>query len=58
MCTSFPFGFEDGMRNLIVLVPDYCLFIFQIVELTHVKYQYQMNSNDKSNALYFQAGVK
>ena len=23
-CASFPFGFEGGMGDLIVLVPDYC----------------------------------
>ena len=25
MCASFPFGFEDGMWDLIVLVPNHCL---------------------------------
>ena len=24
-CASFPFGFESGMWDLIVLVPDHCL---------------------------------
>ena len=24
----FPFGFEDGMGNLIVLVPDHCLTFY------------------------------
>ena len=28
MCDSFPFGFEDGLWNLIVLFPDYCLSIY------------------------------
>ena len=25
---SFPFGFEDGMWDLTVLIPDYCLFFY------------------------------
>ena len=25
-CAVFPFGFEAGLWDLIVLVPDYCLF--------------------------------
>ena len=25
---SFPFGFEGGMRDLIVLIPDHCLSIY------------------------------
>ena len=25
VCASFPFGFEDGMLDLIVLIPDHCL---------------------------------
>ena len=25
-CASFPFGFEGGMWDTIVLLPDYCLF--------------------------------
>ena len=24
VCASFPFGFEGGMWNLIVLIPDHC----------------------------------
>ena len=24
-CASFPFGFEGGMLDLIVLIPDHCL---------------------------------
>ena len=28
MCTSFPFGFQDGMWNFVVLVPDHCPSIF------------------------------
>ena len=24
MCSSFPLGFEDGMKDLIVLFPDHC----------------------------------
>ena len=24
LCASFPFGFEGGMWDLIVLIPDYC----------------------------------
>ena len=27
VCASFPFGFESGMWDLIVIVPDYYLFI-------------------------------
>ena len=25
VCASFPFSFEGGMWDLIVLIPDYCL---------------------------------
>ena len=25
VCASFPFDFEGGMRDLIVLIPDHCL---------------------------------
>ena len=25
---SFPFGFKDGMQDLIVLIPDQCLSIY------------------------------
>ena len=28
VCSSFPFGFEGGMRDLIELVPDHCLSIY------------------------------
>ena len=28
VCASFPFGFNGGMWNLIVLVPDYCLSFY------------------------------
>ena len=28
VCSSFPFGFEGGMLDLIVLVPDHCFSIF------------------------------
>ena len=27
-CPSFPFGFEGGMWDLIVLIPDHCLSNF------------------------------
>ena len=27
VCPSFPFGFEGGTWDLIVLIPDYCLSI-------------------------------
>ena len=26
--SSFPSGFEGGMWNVIVLIPDHCLFIY------------------------------
>ena len=28
MCSSFPFGFEGGVWDLIVLIPDHCLFVY------------------------------
>ena len=28
VCASFPFGFEGGMWDLIVLIPDNCLSIY------------------------------
>ena len=28
VCASFPFGFKDGMWDLIVLNPDHCLSIY------------------------------
>ena len=30
VCASFPFGFEIGMWNLIVLVPDHCLSVYLV----------------------------
>ena len=27
VCCSFPFGFEDGVWDLIILIPDHCLSI-------------------------------
>ena len=36
VCSSFPFCFEDGMWELIVLIPDHCLtfcFISQTYEV-------------------------
>ena len=30
VCASFPFGFEGGMWDLIVVVPDHCLFFTSI----------------------------
>ena len=35
VCASFPFSFADGMWDLIVLVPDHCLFTF--LSVPHVK---------------------
>ena len=32
MCASFPFGFEDGMCYMIVLIPDHCLSIYCTVQ--------------------------
>ena len=31
VCVSFPFGFEGGMWELIVPVPDHCLSNFTLV---------------------------
>ena len=28
MCAPFPFGFEDGMSDVIVLIPDHCLSVY------------------------------
>ena len=28
VCPSFPFGFEGGMWDLLVLIPDHCLSIY------------------------------
>ena len=28
VCPSFPFGFECGMWDLIVLIPDHCISIY------------------------------
>ena len=28
VCASFPFGFDDGMWDLIVLVPGHCLSFY------------------------------
>ena len=28
VCSSFPFGFESGMWDLIVLISDHCLSIY------------------------------
>ena len=28
VCASFPFGYEGGMWDLILLIPDYCLCLY------------------------------
>ena len=28
VCVSFPFGFEGGMWDLIIVIPDHCLSIY------------------------------
>ena len=28
VCPSFPFGVEGGMWDVIVLIPDHCLYIY------------------------------
>ena len=28
VCAPFPFGFEDGMSDVIVLIPDHCLSVY------------------------------
>ena len=28
VCASFPFGFQGGVWNLVVLIPDHCLSIY------------------------------
>ena len=28
LCSSFPFSFDGGLWNLIVLIPDHCLSIY------------------------------
>ena len=33
VCPSFPFGFEDGMRDVIVLIPDHCLSVYFATKL-------------------------
>ena len=34
VCASFLFGFESGMWDLIVLIPDHCLSIYFITRRT------------------------
>ena len=34
VCLSFPFGFEDGMWDLIILIPDHSLSIY-FIESVH-----------------------
>ena len=34
VCLSFPFGFEGGMWDLIILIPDHCLSIY-FIESVH-----------------------
>ena len=39
----YPFGFEGGMYNVIVLIPAYCLFIYfirVIQEILHMPSQF------------------
>ena len=31
VCSFYPFGFEDGMWDLIILIPDHCLSICFII---------------------------
>ena len=30
VCASFPFGFEGGIWDLIVYVPDHCLYFYKV----------------------------
>ena len=34
MCLSFPFGIEGGMWDVIVLIPDHCLYIYLSLPFT------------------------
>ena len=38
---SFPFGFESGLCDLIVLVPDHCLSYY-IENFTQVSFSYEI----------------
>ena len=57
-CASFPFGFENGLWDLIVLVPDHCLsFYFSCyvmdTKLNHntIKLYLYQSDKCKSNSL-------
>ena len=39
VCVTFPFGFEDGMWNLIVLIPGHCLSIYFLLYYTTLIYE-------------------
>ena len=36
VCVSFPFGFEGGMWDLIVLIPDRCVSVYFATILFHL----------------------
>ena len=49
----FPFGFEDWMWNLIVLVPDHCLyFYFSINSKSNTETHVQKKSHSKRHRGY------
>ena len=43
VCTSFPFGIEGGMWDVIVLIPDYYRSIYFVI-LTLTSYKHLFNS--------------
>ena len=44
LCASFPFGFEGGMWELIILVLDHCLSFFFFIAWLCIYVRHPLNS--------------
>ena len=47
VCPSFPFGFEGGMWDLVVLIPDDCLPISELRSTKEAKKQREKRKDRK-----------
>ena len=45
MHASFPFGFEDGMWDLVVFIPDHCLSNFFTVDKAEIGIYFRVTSD-------------
>ena len=52
MCPSFPFGFEGGIWDFIVLVPDHS-FLFTLTQIGDYKASLDIKAQEIKNYLFF-----